>query len=87
MNLIGLAQPIDSSPDRLPMLTTVIAITWGSSVHANANWRLSWLLQWITPAGFHHWHHCNSDVRHLKMNHAAVLPLMNRICDSHDQFN
>jgi hypothetical protein len=49
MDLIGLAQPSDSSPDRLPILIMVIAIIWSSSVHANANWRLSWPEHWITP--------------------------------------
>lgn len=81
--LIGLAQPSDSSPDLLPMLYTIIAITWSFFVHANVNWRLGWLEHWIATPAFHHWHHTNDDVRHLDKTYAILLPLMDRICGSH----
>jgi len=80
--LIGLAQPSGASPDLLPMFYTVIATTWSFFVHANLNWRLGWLEHLIATPAFHHWHHTNEDRRHININYATILPLMDRIFGS-----
>ncbi len=75
--ILGLGGPTGASGSLVPVLTTLIATTWGFFIHANIRWRfgpLEWLVS--TPA-FHHWHHTKTGP--LNRNYASTLPWLDWI--------
>ena len=78
MYLLGLAQPIGTKVDLVPMLVVLIGTAWGFFVHANVNWRFGWFECLIASPAFHHWHHGNDGPEVANKNYAAMLPWVDR---------
>jgi sterol desaturase/sphingolipid hydroxylase (fatty acid hydroxylase superfamily) len=79
--LLGLGGPVNLAGSQVPVLATLIAMTWGFFIHANVRWRfgpLEWLIS--TPA-FHHWHHTKTGP--INHNYASTLPWLDRIFGTH----
>jgi len=76
--LLGLAQPLGSSLDLVPVLYTVVATAWGFFIHANLRWRLAGLEWLVSSPAFHHWHHANDNADTIDKNYAALLPWLDR---------
>ena len=76
--VLGLAQPLGSSLDPVPLLLATFGTVWAFLIHANLNWRLGWVEWLISTPGFHHWHHANDGPANLDKNYAALLPLVDR---------
>jgi sterol desaturase/sphingolipid hydroxylase (fatty acid hydroxylase superfamily) len=74
--LLGLAQPMATGVDLVPVLVALVGSFWGFFVHANLAWRFGWL-EWLvaTPA-FHHWHHTNDGPAVIDKNFASMLPCL-----------
>lgn len=75
--ILGVASPLTPNGSLVPVLTIIIATTWGFFIHSNLRWRLGpfeWLI--ATPA-FHHWHHTVREP--LDRNYASMLPWMDWI--------
>ena len=76
--VLGLAQPLGTKADYVPVIVTAISMYWAYFIHANVNWRfgpLEWLIS--TPA-FHHWHHTNDGAEFINKNFAATFPWIDK---------
>jgi sterol desaturase/sphingolipid hydroxylase (fatty acid hydroxylase superfamily) len=78
MYLLGLAQPMGTKMDMVPVLFALIGGLWGFFVHANVRWRFGWLENVISTPAFHHWHHTNDAVELRGKNYASMLPWLDR---------
>ena len=76
MYILGLAQPMGTHLDTVPLLFALVGGLWGFFVHANLNWRFGWLERVVATPAFHHWHHTNDGVAVRGKNYASMLPLM-----------
>ena len=74
---LGLAQPLGSHPDVVPLLFIVIGTTWSFFIHANLNWRFGWLETVVSTPGFHRWHHTKVD--HINHNYASMVPCLDLV--------
>ena len=77
--VLGLAQPLGTHADIVPLLFALIGSLWGFFVHANLNWRFGWLELLVATPAFHHWHHTNDSPDLIDRNYAAMLPWVDRI--------
>ena len=77
--LLGLAQPLGTHIDRVPLLFALIGGLWGFFVHANLNWRFGWLENVVATPAFHHWHHTNDGPEVIDKNYASMLPWVDRL--------
>jgi sterol desaturase/sphingolipid hydroxylase (fatty acid hydroxylase superfamily) len=79
--VLGLGGPLGPSGSFVPVLVTLVGMTWGFFVHANVRWRfgpLEWLIS--TPA-FHHWHHTlDGPINH---NYSSTLPWLDWLFGTH----
>jgi sterol desaturase/sphingolipid hydroxylase (fatty acid hydroxylase superfamily) len=78
MYVLGLAQPLGSRVDLVPMIVTVAGTFWGYFIHANLNWRFGWLEWLISTPAFHHWHHTNDGPEVINKNYSSMLPWVDR---------
>jgi sterol desaturase/sphingolipid hydroxylase (fatty acid hydroxylase superfamily) len=82
MYLLGLAQPMGTRLDPVPLLFAIIGGLWGYFVHANVKWRFGWLEYVIATPAFHHWHHTNDGLALRGKNYASMLPILDRLFGS-----
>ena len=74
----GLAQPLGTRVDFVPMAITFVTMYWAYFIHANVRWRFGWLEWLVSTPGFHHWHHSNDGPQVVNKNYAAMLPWMDQ---------
>ncbi|WP_373540186.1 sterol desaturase family protein [Chamaesiphon sp.] len=74
--LLGLAQPMGTTVDLVPLVYAIVGTVWSFFVHANLSWRFGLLEQVVATPAFHHWHHTNDGAEYINKNYAAILPLM-----------
>ena len=74
MFLLGLAQPLATDLDMVPVIVSVVSNAWGFFIHSNIRWRLGWFEWLISSPAFHHWHHTNDGPELLNKNYAPMLP-------------
>jgi sterol desaturase/sphingolipid hydroxylase (fatty acid hydroxylase superfamily) len=77
--VLGLAQPMGTTVDVVPLLYAIVGTVWSFFVHANISWRFGLLEQVVATPAFHHWHHTNDGAEYINKNYAAILPLMDII--------
>jgi sterol desaturase/sphingolipid hydroxylase (fatty acid hydroxylase superfamily) len=76
--VLGLAQPLGTRVDLVPVYVTALTMYWAYFLHANIKWRFGWLEWLISTPGFHHWHHTNDGPDVIDKNYAAMLPLVDK---------
>jgi sterol desaturase/sphingolipid hydroxylase (fatty acid hydroxylase superfamily) len=76
---LGLAQPMGTHVDAVPLLFALTGSFWGFFVHANVGWRFGWLESVVATPGFHHWHHTNDGPEVIDKNYASMLPFIDRL--------
>jgi sterol desaturase/sphingolipid hydroxylase (fatty acid hydroxylase superfamily) len=77
--LLGLAQPMETTVDLVPILYTLFGTVWSFIIHANVNWRFGLLEKIVATPAFHHWHHTNDGAEYINKNYAAIFPWMDKI--------
>jgi sterol desaturase/sphingolipid hydroxylase (fatty acid hydroxylase superfamily) len=76
---LGLAQPMHSGYDLVPVLVVVIGTFWGFFIHANVSWRFGPVEQFVSTPAFHHWHHANDSPQTIYQNFAPLFPWIDRL--------
>lgn len=72
--VLGLAQPLGTRVDYVPIIVAAATMYWAYFLHANVTWRLGWLEWLISTPGFHHWHHANDGPEVINKNYSAMFP-------------
>jgi sterol desaturase/sphingolipid hydroxylase (fatty acid hydroxylase superfamily) len=75
MYVLGLAQPMGTSLDLVPVIVTLLGTLWGFFIHANIRWRFGWLEWLVALPAFHHWHHANNGPER-SQNYASMFPFL-----------
>jgi sterol desaturase/sphingolipid hydroxylase (fatty acid hydroxylase superfamily) len=78
MYLLGLAQPLGTNVDLVPLVAALTGTVWGFFVHANIRWRFGWLEFLVSTPVFHHWHHTKDGAAYLNRNYAATMPWIDK---------
>jgi sterol desaturase/sphingolipid hydroxylase (fatty acid hydroxylase superfamily) len=78
MYMLGLAQPMGTTVDFVPVLVTLIGTLWGFFIHANISWRFGWIEWLLTSPAFHHWHHTNDGPERINKNYSPMLPWVDK---------
>lgn len=78
MYVLGLAQPMATRVDLVPVLVTIAGTLWGFFIHANVSWRFGPLEWLVSSPAFHHWHHTNDGPAVINKNYSAMLPWLDR---------
>ena len=77
MYVLGLASPAAASGSLVPVVVTLVGMSWGFFIHANLRWRFGPLEWLISTPGFHHWHHTLTGP--INRNYASTLPWLDWI--------
>ena len=77
MYVLGLAQPMGTSLDLVPVVVTLLGTLWGFFIHANIRWRFGWLERVVALQAFHHWHHANNGPER-SQNYASMFPFIDQ---------
>jgi sterol desaturase/sphingolipid hydroxylase (fatty acid hydroxylase superfamily) len=76
--VLGVAQPLGTRVDYVPLAVTTITMYWAYFIHANVNWRFGWLEWLISTPAFHHWHHTNDGPEFINKNYSATFPWIDK---------
>jgi sterol desaturase/sphingolipid hydroxylase (fatty acid hydroxylase superfamily) len=83
MYILGLAGPTNAAGgSTLPVLLTLIGITWGFCIHANLRWSFGPLEWLVSTPKFHHWHHTKTGL--IDHNYASTFPWLDRLFGTHN---
>lgn len=76
---LGLAQPMASGYDMVPVIVVLAGTFWGFLIHANVRWRFGAAEQIVSTPAFHHWHHANDSPATVYQNFAPLFPWVDRV--------
>ncbi len=78
MYVLGLGGPAGGpAGSAVPVIVTLVGMTWGFFIHSNLRWRFGPLEWIISTPGFHHWHHTLTGP--INRNYASTLPWLDWI--------
>lgn len=77
--VFGLAQPVASAVDMVPLLYVLFGTVWSFLIHANVRCRFGLLEGIVSTPAFHHWHHAQDGPESSNKNYAAIFPWIDKI--------